>query len=42
MAYFDFALYKSGEIIALKEKSDLREIKIEHSDILPDRTYWII
>lgn len=31
-----------GESIALKEVADLKGIKIERSDILPDRTYWII
>lgn len=31
-----------GESIALKEVADLKGIKMERSDILPDRTYWII
>lgn len=31
-----------GESIALKELADINKIRVEQSDILPDRTYWII
>lgn len=31
-----------GECLALKELVDIRTIRVERSDILPDRTYWII
>ncbi len=31
-----------GESIALKELTDINKIRVEQSDILPDRTYWII